>query len=233
MRPEPQAVVRSTLPKAETERSALVRTLLPGAVRSEVRACSAGTRARAETPARHDVPPRRAEAKPAAGAAGEGRARRAPRRARRAAPSRGGHGGHFDITVEPRQERVVPATAVSAASRRASGARSERSERRREGYPPEGPRPRSGLGRVARSRSDAPNLIVGIPALVTIIGTPISITVCTTCIWITVTVVCTSGVCIDANTDSTRCALPSSTSRRGTALPERNCAGRRRECQRG
>ncbi len=31
-------------------------------------------------------------------------------------------------------------------------------ERRREGYPPAGTRPRSGLGRVARSRSDAPNL---------------------------------------------------------------------------
>ena len=37
MRPEPQAVVRSTLPEAEAERSALVRTRLPGAVRSEVR----------------------------------------------------------------------------------------------------------------------------------------------------------------------------------------------------
>ena len=86
------------------------------------------------------------------------RARRAPRRARRAAPSRGGHGGHRHNAVEPRQGRVVAATAVSAASRRASGARSERSERRREGYPPEGPRPRSGLGRVARSRSDAPRL---------------------------------------------------------------------------
>ena len=47
-------------------------------------------------------------------------------------------------------------TRASVASRRASGARRERSERRREGYPPEGPRPRSGLGRVARSRSDAP-----------------------------------------------------------------------------
>ena len=31
-------------------------------------------------------------------------------------------------------------------------------ERRREGYPPAGARPRSGLDRVARSRSDAPNL---------------------------------------------------------------------------
>ena len=32
---------------------------------------------------------------------------------------------------------------------------------RREGYPPEGARPRSGLDRVARSRSDAPNLSLG------------------------------------------------------------------------
>ena len=34
-----------------------------------------------------------------------------------------------------------------------SGARRERSERRREGYPPAGSRPRSGLDRVARPRS--------------------------------------------------------------------------------
>ena len=39
-----------------------------------------------------------------------------------------------------------------------TGVRSARRARRREGYPPEGPRPRSGLGRVARSRSDAPRL---------------------------------------------------------------------------
>ena len=45
------------------------------------------------------------------------------------------------------------------------------SERRREGYPPEGPRPRSGLGRVARSRSDAPRFIVCIGEPVSIIGT--------------------------------------------------------------
>ena len=38
--------------------------------------------------------------------------------------------------------------AVSGANRRARGPRNERSEWRREGYPPEGPRPRSGLGRV-------------------------------------------------------------------------------------
>ena len=66
---------------------------------------------------------------------------------------------------------------MSAASRRASGARSERSERRREGYPPEGPRPRSGLGRVAQSRSDAPSLIVCIGESVSILGT---IGICTT-----------------------------------------------------
>ena len=60
---------------------------------------------------------------------------------------------------------------MSEASRRASGARSDRRERRREGYPPEGPRPRSGLGRVARSRSDAPSLIANIRERVFIIGT--------------------------------------------------------------
>ena len=38
-------------------------------------------------------------------------------------------------------------------------ARSDRRERRREGYPPGGSRPRSGLGRVARPRSGSPNLL--------------------------------------------------------------------------
>ena len=74
---------------------------------------------------------------------------------------------------------AVRHAAVSEASRRASGARSDRRERRREGYPPEGARPRSGLDRVARSRSDAPSLIVWLTALVSILGTAISITVCT------------------------------------------------------
>ena len=115
---------------------------------------SAGARARAEPAATHEVQPRRAEAMPAAGAAGEGRARRGRRRARRAAPARGDHGGPALDAVEPRHHGGGPATAGSEASRLASGARSERSERRREGYPPEGPRPRSGLGRVARSRSE-------------------------------------------------------------------------------
>ena len=54
-------------------------------------------------------------------------------------------------------------------ARRGAGqasARNERSEWRREGYPPGGTRPRSGLGRVARSRSDAPKPIAdGIDAL--------------------------------------------------------------------
>ena len=48
VRPEPQAVVGSTLPEARAEVSALVRTRLHGAVRSEVRACSAGAPARGE-----------------------------------------------------------------------------------------------------------------------------------------------------------------------------------------
>ena len=161
----------------------------------------------------HGVLRRRAEAMPAAGAAGEGRARRGLRRARCAAPARGDHGDPAGDAAEPCRQGAGPATAVSEASRRASGARSDRRERRREGYPPEGPRPRSGLGRVARSRSDAPSLIVGIPALVTVIGTLTSITVCATGIGITVTVVCTNGVNTDANIVATRCALSSSTSR--------------------
>ncbi|WP_428098768.1 hypothetical protein [Candidatus Rariloculus sp.] len=64
----------------------------------------------------------------------------------------------------------TPAKA-SEASRRASGARRERSDRRREGYPPAGPRPRSGLGREARSRSDAPGFIEWNGESVSIIGT--------------------------------------------------------------
>ena len=46
LRREPQAVVRSTLPEAEAVVPALVRALLHGAVRSEVRARSAGAPAR-------------------------------------------------------------------------------------------------------------------------------------------------------------------------------------------
>ena len=65
-------------------------------------------------------------------------------------------------------------SAGSVASRRPSEARNERSEWRREGYPPEGSRPRSGLGRVARSRSDAPSLVVWTPELVSIFCTVIA-----------------------------------------------------------
>ena len=86
-------------------------------------------------------------------------------------------------------------TAGSAASRRPSEARNERSEWRREGYPPEGTRPRSGLGRVARSRSDAPSLDVWTPGPITIFCTIIAnsigitdcITVCTIAVRLTVT----------------------------------------------
>ena len=68
-------------------------------------------------------------------------------------------------TAPARQRRGAKRAAA------ASEARSERSERRREGYPPEGPRPRSGLGRVARSRSDAPGLTEPSGTPLTIIGT--------------------------------------------------------------
>ncbi|MDD9981883.1 MAG: hypothetical protein OXU81_11095 [Gammaproteobacteria bacterium] len=143
--------MRSTLPEAEAAVPARVRAPEHGAVRSEVRVV---LRRSART----------------SGDTGE---------ARSAAATRGDHGGPADDAVDPCRHGAGPATAVSAASRRASGARSERSERRREGYPPEGPRPRSGLGRVARSRSDAPRLIVCIGEPVSIFGTVITITVCT------------------------------------------------------
>ena len=92
---------------------------------------------------------------------------------------------------------AVRHAAVSEASRRASGARSDRRERRREGYPPEGARPRSGLDRVARSRSDAPSLIVGSRETVSMFGTIDCITVCTVVVSIRVTVIGTGvGVII-------------------------------------
>ena len=56
-------------------------------------------------------------------------------------------------------------------------ARSDRRERRREGYPPEGARPCSGLDRVARSQSDAPGTIVPGSAVVSIFGTIVATTV--------------------------------------------------------
>ncbi len=163
MRPEPGAVVRSTLPEARAEGSALVRTRLHRAVREPVdgEADTGGARSAAAT-SRGDARSRRSR---------PGRARRALRRARRAAPARGGHGGRATDAVDGDDDGGGPATVGSAASRRASGARSDRRERRREGYPPEGPRPRSGLGRVARSRSDAPRLTERSGTPVSIFGT--------------------------------------------------------------
>ena len=152
VRTEPQAAVRSTLPEAEAGVPARVRAPVHGAVRSAV-----------SGDARSAVAPSRGDAR--------------SRRSRRGRAKRGGRGGRAGDAVERGHERAGPATAVSAASRRASGARSDRRERRREGYPPEGSRPRSGLGRVARSRSDAPGFIVCIGEPVSIIGT---IGICTT-----------------------------------------------------
>ena len=165
----------------------------PALLRSEVRARSAGARARAESAMRRVVGEpvdgeagtggaRRAAA-PSRGDARSrgtrlGRARRGPRRARRAAPSRGVHDGHRHKAVEPRQERVAPATAVSAASRRA-----KRSAQRPKGAEARGIAAEIGakrrLQRKARSRSDAPRFIVCIRESVSIFGTVITITVCT------------------------------------------------------
>ena len=86
--------------------------------------------------------------------------------------------------VTPMPSNAAPAvadrhTAVSVASRRANEVRSDRRERRREGYPPEGSRPRSGLDRVARSRSDAPRLILWSRDTVSMFGTIDCMTICT------------------------------------------------------
>ena len=140
-------VVRSTAAVAPAALSALVRTRLHGALREPVNG-EAGT---------GDA--RSAAATSTARSAGAGRTRWPPRRCCRTLP-----------------RTCRPAAAGSAASRRPSEARNERSEWRREGYPPEGPRPRSGLGRVARSRSDAPRLIVAFGTPLIIFGTVIGIT---------------------------------------------------------
>ena len=125
VRPEPQAVVRSTLPKAMAAPTAPVPAGLHGAVRRLVSGeAGTGDARSAAAASRGDARCRRSR---------PGRARRGRRRARRAAPPRGVIGGPADDAVEHGNERVVPAAAASAASRRASGARSERSERRREG----------------------------------------------------------------------------------------------------
>ena len=147
---ELHGVVRSTGRQARAAVSALVRAPVHGAVREPVDGEADTGGARS------------AAATSAVRSAG---ARRTGRLA-----------GRFGRT---KHRRVGPATAGSAASRRASGARSERSERRREGYPPEGSRPRSGLGRVARSRSDAPSLIPWSRDIVSMFGTIDCIIDCT------------------------------------------------------
>ena len=116
---------------------------------------------------------------PAAGAAGQGE--RGAGREERCAKRRREEN---EAVVSTMSSNAAPAVAVrhaavSEASRRASGARSDRRERRREGYPPEGARPRSGLDRVARSRSDATSLIVESRETVSVFGTIDCITVCT------------------------------------------------------
>ena len=124
-RPEPQAVVRSTLPKAMAATTAPVPALRHGAVRRLVSGeAGTGDARSAAAASRGDARCRRSR---------PGRARRGRRRARREAPPRGVNGGPADDAVEHGNERVVPAAAASAASRRASGARSDRRARRREG----------------------------------------------------------------------------------------------------
>ena len=125
VRPEPQAVVRSTLPKAMAVPAAPVPAGLHGAVRGLVSGeAGTGDARSAAAASRGDARCRRSR---------PGRARRGRRRARRAAPMRGVNGGLANDAVEHGNERVVPAAAASAASRRASGARSDRRARRREG----------------------------------------------------------------------------------------------------
>ena len=168
-RTEPQAVARSVLPEARAEVSALVRALLHGAVRSPVTGEARTGDARSATATSRGAA-RSRRSRP-------GRAKRGPRRARRAAPSRGGRGGDVNGVVERGRNRVGPARGGERASRRANGVRSDQRERRREGYPPEGSRPRSGLGRVARSRSDALSLDVWSSVSVSIFGIIITVTV--------------------------------------------------------
>ena len=82
MRTEPQAVVRSTLPKAKAAITALVGAAVHRAVRSPVRG-EAGTGDARSAPGRAGG---NARSRP-------GRARRGLRRALREAPARGGRGG--------------------------------------------------------------------------------------------------------------------------------------------
>ena len=212
VRPEPQAVVRSTLPKAMAAPPA-TRT---GAGATARRGAEAGVRrsrhrrrteCRGREPRRCPLPAQPARASEA----------RWPTSVARSAVARSERrsGGRCRRTW---QRRVVPAAAASAASRRASGARSERSERRREGYPPEGARPRSGLDRVARSRSDAPRLTVPFHTPGSVFGTIDCITVCTVVVSTIgrfVIAAIDTGVAIDiATVIAARRTLPPSVARR-------------------
>ena len=91
-----------------------------------------------------------------------------------------GHGSRSGAdSALPKAERSSTRPQGRDRRRRWQAERAARvSARRREGYPPEGTRPRSGLGRVARSRSDAPRLIELSGTAVAIEGTVIDITVC-------------------------------------------------------
>ena len=89
VRPEPRAVVRSTLPEAMTVMPAPVGVLLHGALRSEVRERSTGARARATIPGLRVV--HQAVRSTVRGEAGTGEARSAPG-ASRAMPAAGAAG---------------------------------------------------------------------------------------------------------------------------------------------
>ena len=92
VRPEPQAVVRSTLPKAMAAPPAPVPAPLHGAVRRLVSGeAGTGDARSAAAASRGDARCRRSR---------PGRARRGGRRAWRAAPSRGVNGGPADDAVE-------------------------------------------------------------------------------------------------------------------------------------
>ncbi len=92
VRPEPQAVVRSTVPEAMARPAAFVRALLRGAVRRTVRG-EAGTGEARSAPGRSRGDARSRRSRP-------GRARRGPRRALREAPARGGRGGPAGDAVD-------------------------------------------------------------------------------------------------------------------------------------
>ena len=107
VRTEPQAVVRSTLPEARAEVSALVRALLHGAVRSEVRVRSAGAPARVQRAVRGEAGTRRRTGCTGASRGDArsrrsrpGRARRGLRRALCEAQARGERGGGPNEFVE-------------------------------------------------------------------------------------------------------------------------------------